>query len=57
MQDNQQINSGPCTASDLDIPPLTSKVVTVGFGTPNVKAGSKYWLNFSFTLAKNQLLG
>jgi beta-galactosidase len=55
MEDNNQLNSGSFTASDLDIPPLTSKVITIGFGTPAVKAGAKYWLNLSFTLAKNEL--
>jgi beta-galactosidase len=55
MEDNEQINSGTLTASDLDIPPLTSKVITIGFGTPAVKAGAEYWLNLSFKLARNEL--
>jgi beta-galactosidase len=55
MEDNQGINSGTLTASDLDIPPLTSKVITIGFGTPALKAGAKYWLNLSFKLSKDEL--
>jgi len=55
MEDNQQINNGTLTASDLDIPPLTSKVITIGFGTPALKAGAKYWLNLSFKLTKDEL--
>jgi len=55
MQDDQQINSGTFTTSDLDIPPITSKVITVGFGTPTFKAGAKYWLNLSFKLSKDEL--
>lgn len=56
MEDNEQIISGTLAASDLDIPPLTSKAITIGFGTPALKAGAQYWLNLSFTLAKNELL-
>jgi len=52
MEDNKQINSGTLTASDLDIPPLTSKAIAIGFGTPALKAGAKYWLNLSFKLEK-----
>jgi beta-galactosidase len=55
MEDNKQISSGTLTASDLDIQPLTSKQITIGFGTPALKAGAKYWLNLSFTLAKKEL--
>ena len=55
MEDNKQINSGTLTASDLDIPPLTSKAIAIGFGKPALKAGSKYWLNLSFKLEKNEL--
>jgi len=55
MEDNGQINSGTLTASDLDIPPLSSKVITIGFGTPALKAGAKYRLNMSFKLTKDEL--
>jgi beta-galactosidase len=55
MEDGQQINSGALPASDLNIPPLTKKVMTIGFGSPALKAGAKYWLNLSFKLAKNEL--
>jgi len=55
MGDNELVNSGTFTSSDLDIPPLSSKVITIGFETPALKAGAKYWLNLSFTLAKNEL--
>jgi hypothetical protein len=33
MGDNTQIKSGSFTAGDLDIPPMTSKAMTVTLGT------------------------
>jgi beta-galactosidase len=55
MEDNKQINSGTLTASDLNIQPLDSSVISIGFGTPALKTGAKYWLNFSFKLIKDEL--
>jgi len=54
MQDDKLINSGILTSSDLNIPPLTSKTVTVNLGNPTLKTGAEYWLNLSFKLAKNE---
>lgn len=55
MEDNKQINSGTLTASDLNIQPLDSSVISIGFGTPALKTGAKYWLNFSFKLIQDEL--
>ena len=55
MADDEVVNSGTLTASDLDIPPLTSKVIAIDFGTPTVKPGVEYWLNLSSKLAKDEL--
>ncbi len=54
MEDDKEINSGAFTSSDLDIPPLTSKTVTINFGNPTVKPGAEYRLNLSFKLRNNE---
>jgi beta-galactosidase len=54
MADNDIVASGSITGSDLNIPPLTSKTITVNFGSPVLKAGSSYWLNLSYKLTKDE---
>ena len=55
MEDDNMIKNGTLSASDLDIQPRTSKTITINFGSPTLKPGAEYWLNFSFKLAKNEL--
>jgi len=54
-EDNKTINSGALTSTDLNIPPLTKKTVTIDFGNPTLKPGTEYWLDLSFKLAANEL--
>ena len=55
MADNTQINGGTFSAGDLNIPPMTSKTLTVTLGTITPAPGVHYWLNLSFTLAQAEL--
>ncbi|MEJ2051483.1 MAG: glycoside hydrolase family 2 TIM barrel-domain containing protein, partial [Calditrichota bacterium] len=53
--DDEVINSGTLSDSDLNISPLSSKTITVNLGSPVLQAGVEYWLNFSFTLKQSTL--
>ncbi len=55
MADDQQISTGTLSASDLDIAPQTSKIVTVNYGTVTPQAGVEYWLEISIQLAQATL--
>ncbi len=55
MADSTQVKGGSFTAGDLDIPPMTSKAVTVTLGTIAPAPGVHYWLNLSFTQAHAEL--
>jgi len=55
MEDDETINSGTLSGSDMDIDPLASKTVTIDFDRPNLNAGAEYWLNLSFKLKNNEL--
>ncbi|MBN2103653.1 DUF4981 domain-containing protein [bacterium] len=54
-EDDAEIESGRFTPDDLNIPPLSSRIVTVPFRKPELKAGAEYWLNLSFTLSDEEL--
>jgi len=47
---NTVIEKGTLTSTQIDIPPLSSKSVTVSFGTPALTPGHEYFLTFQFTL-------
>lgn len=53
IEDGKPIQSGEFTKQDLDIEPLTEKTVTIPFNKPELKAGSEYFINVSFTLKQN----
>ena len=54
-EDNKVINNGTITSADINIPPLTSKTITINFGNPSLKPSCEYWLDINFKLAKNEL--
>lgn len=51
--DNEVIQQGKL--SDLDIPGLSSKQVTIPYTWPEAKPGVEYWLNISFKLKSDTL--
>ena len=55
FEDDNVINNGTLASSDLDITPLTNKIVTIDFGTPELKSGTEYWLNLSFKLKEGTI--
>jgi len=54
LADDEVLQTGTISGSDLNIPAQTSKEVTIGFTKPALQAGVKYWLNISFTTKANQ---
>lgn len=48
------IESGKLSPEDLDVAPLTSKSIKIGFTRPQVKAGADYFLNVSFALKQDE---
>ena len=53
VKDGKVLQGGEIT--DLDIPPLESKIITIPFVKPTTKPSAEYWLNISFTLKENTL--
>jgi len=53
--DDVLLQKGTLSKSDMNIPPLGSKVVEIGFKEPSLQPGVEYWLNLSFQLAKDAL--
>lgn len=53
--DDVLLQKGAFSKSDLDIPPLSSKIVTIDLKKPSLQPGVEYWLNLSFRLAKDEL--
>ncbi|MFH1196616.1 MAG: glycoside hydrolase family 2 TIM barrel-domain containing protein [bacterium] len=54
LEEDRVIVSGKFASTDIDIPPLTNKIITVDIGNPDLKPGAEYWLNLSFKLAQNE---
>lgn len=50
LEDDEIIDSGNIV---IDLAPLSSKVITVPFETPQIKPGAEYWLNINFTLKED----
>ncbi len=55
MEDDKKIAGGALTSSDMNVQPMTSKNLTISFGTPALKPGAEYWLDFSFKLSRNEI--
>lgn len=53
--DDVLLQKGTFSKSDMDIPPLDSKIVQIDFKMPSLQPGVEYWLNLSFKLAKDEL--
>lgn len=57
LEDGKPIQSGKFTEEDLDIEPLAEKALQISLKQPELKAGSEYFLNISFTLKGNTSWG
>jgi beta-galactosidase len=55
LEDDREIRSGLFSSSDIDIAPLTGKVLKIDLGRPQQKPGAEYWLNLSFKLKQNEV--
>ncbi|MDO4602272.1 MAG: DUF4981 domain-containing protein, partial [Eubacteriales bacterium] len=53
IEDGKPIQSGEFTDEELNIAPLTEGVLNIPFTQPELKAGSEYFVNISFTLKEN----
>lgn len=53
MEDGKPIQTGTLDKAALNIKPLSSKTLTLPLKMPELKAGSEYYLNLSFTLKGN----
>ena len=53
IEDGKPIESGEFTDEELNIAPLTEGVLNIPFIQPELKAGSEYFVNISFTLKEN----
>lgn len=52
-EDGTRIQSGKLPHSDMNIAPLEEKQVQIPFEIPELKAGSEYWLNFTYSLKED----
>jgi len=53
IEDVKPIQSGEFTEEELDLAPLTEGTLTIPFTQPELKAGSEYFMNVSFTLKED----
>ena len=53
IEDGKPIQSGEFTEEELDLAPLTEGTLTIPFTQPELKAGSEYFMNVSFTLKED----
>lgn len=53
IEDGKPIQSGEFTEEDLNVSPLKEKTLHIPFTEPELKAGSEYFVNVSFTLKKD----
>jgi beta-galactosidase len=53
LEDDRLLQEGEIT--DLNIPPLGNKIITIPFVEPTTKPGTEYWLNISFALKEDTM--
>jgi len=53
LEDDKVIQKGKIR--DLNIPPLSEKIVTISFKKPKTKPNTEYWLNVRFSLKEDTL--
>ncbi|MBN1894922.1 DUF4981 domain-containing protein, partial [bacterium] len=54
LADDVEIGSGVFSDAEIDIPPLSSRIIQAGFDQPPLHPGTDYWLNLDFRLKKNE---